>query len=235
MAAATQELTLEALDNLQDEGKHTEIIAACKAYLGDNPDDKDWLWRKARAHFDLQDNMPASDSALRAAELRAGLEDAKHCLELDESFFLAHKWFAILKSALGEHLPTKEKIAGAFEIREHADKAVELQPNDATSLHLLGRWCFGVASIGWLERKAASVLFATPPESSYEEALSFYKRADEINPTLRNTVCIGDTYAAMKRWSEAKEAFQKAIEWENVTSASDKAQVAEAHAKIKKC
>ena len=31
------------------------------------------------------------------------------------------------------------------------------------------RWCYGIANIGWMERKLASTLFATPPESSFEE------------------------------------------------------------------
>lgn len=42
---------------------------------------------------------------------------------------------------------------------------------DQTLNHLLGRWCFAVASISWMERKLASAIFASPPESSYDEAL----------------------------------------------------------------
>jgi hypothetical protein len=42
---------------------------------------------------------------------------------------------------------------------------------DQTLNHLLGRWCYAVASVSWMERKLASAIFATPPESSYDEAL----------------------------------------------------------------
>lgn len=37
--------------------------------------------------------------------------------------------------------------------------------------HVLGRWCFAVSNIGWMERSLASALFASPPSSSFQEAL----------------------------------------------------------------
>lgn len=66
-------------------------------------------------------------------------------------------------------------------------KANELTPNDATTLHLLGRWCFSVANITWIERTAASALFSSPPSSSYEEALGYFLKAS----TVRSALCIG--------------------------------------------
>ena len=48
-------------------------------------------------------------------------------------------------------------------------RAIECDASDATSMHLLGQWCYSVVSIPWYQRKIASVLFATPPHSTYEE------------------------------------------------------------------
>ena len=39
-----------------------------------------------------------------------------------------------------------------------------------------------MASLSWLEKKAAAALFATPPESSYEEALQYFMKSEELNP-----------------------------------------------------
>ena len=49
--------------------------------------------------------------------------------------------------------------------------AIECDASDATSMHLLGQWCYSVVSIPWYQRQVATVLFATPPTSSYEEVL----------------------------------------------------------------
>jgi len=121
----------------------------------------------ARAHFDLADTKPG-DAKFRQEILTKGLEHATKALEVDDKNAYCHKWFAIMTSSVGDFLGNKEKIGNAFKIKEHAMKANELKPNDATTLHLLGRWCYNVSSIGWLERKLAATLFATPPESSFE-------------------------------------------------------------------
>ncbi len=36
---------------------------------------------------------------------------------------------------------------------------------------VLSELCMGVASLSWFERKAATLIFGTPPEATYEEAL----------------------------------------------------------------
>ena len=47
--------------------------------------------------------------------------------------------------------------------------AIECDGSDATSMHLLGQWCYSVVSVPWYQRQVATVLFATPPHSTYEE------------------------------------------------------------------
>jgi len=176
------------------------------------PNDPEILWRYARAHFDMADTKP-NDKNWRKDYITKGLEYATKSLELDANNYATHKWFAIMTSAIGDFLGTKEKIESAFKIKEHALKADELKPKDPTTLHLLGRWCYGVASISWLERKMASTLFATPPESSYDEALKYFLAAYEVDPTFRrNIVFIGDTYVGLKNNAKAKEFYQKALE-----------------------
>ena len=49
--------------------------------------------------------------------------------------------------------------------------AIECDAKDATSMHLLGQWCYSVVSVPWYQRQVASVFFATPPQSTYQEVL----------------------------------------------------------------
>ena len=105
----------------------------------------------ARAHFELADTKPG-DKTWKEDQIRKGHSFAVRALELDNQNAFAHKWFAIMTSSLGDFLGQKEKIQNAFKIKEHALKANELKPKDATTLHLLGRWCFNVANLTWLER-----------------------------------------------------------------------------------
>ena len=39
--------------------------------------------------------------------------------------------------------------------------------------------CMQVASLSWLERKAASMLYGAPPETSFEEALEQFRKVQQ--------------------------------------------------------
>jgi len=154
-------------------------------------------------------------------------------IKLNENCSQGHKWYAILLSLKGDFVSTKEKIGNAFTIKEHCLKANELTPNDSTTLHVLGRWCFDVAKIGWVERKLASAIFAQPPESSFEEAVKWFTLAQEAEPHfIRNAVLVGDTYVQLKDQQKANEWYKKASEIPPETE-FDKQRITEAISKIK--
>uniref|UniRef100_A0A8C3WIX9 Regulator of microtubule dynamics protein 1 n=1 Tax=Catagonus wagneri TaxID=51154 RepID=A0A8C3WIX9_9CETA len=94
------------------------------------------------------------------------LEYAKRALEKNESSFAAHK------------------------------KAIELNPKDATSIHLMGIWCYTFAEMPWYQRRIAKILFAVPPSSTYEEALGYFHRAEQVDPNFysKNLLLLGKTY-----------------------------------------
>jgi len=141
------------------------------------------------------------------------LEYARKGISLNDKHYACHKWFAISTSSVGNFLPTKEKIKDAYLIKEHALKAAELNPNDATTQFVLGKWCYSVANVDFVTRTAASLLFATPPTSTFNEALGYLLKSEELNPNnIRNRLLIGDTYMAMKDQTKAKEWYQKASE-----------------------
>ncbi|XP_025249467.1 regulator of microtubule dynamics protein 1 isoform X4 [Theropithecus gelada] len=83
------------------------------------------------------------------------LEYAKRALQKNESHFAAHK------------------------------KAIELNPKDATSIHLMGIWCYTFAEMPWYQRRIAEMLFATPPSSTYEKALGYFHRAEQGKTYLK--------------------------------------------------
>ena len=57
-----------------------------------------------------------------------------------------------------------------------------MRPEEPILHYLNGRWCFEVAGLSWLEKKAAAALFATPPEATYEQALNYFMKSEELNP-----------------------------------------------------
>ena len=139
------------------------------------------MWRVARALYDVaqESSCPKDEAKLLTY---ASLQAAREALRLGPDNGKCHKWFGIALNATGDFEGTKASISNAYVIREHWEKAVELDPKDATSLHLLGRWAFALASLSWTSRKMASLIFGTPPAATFEEALAYFERSEAISP-----------------------------------------------------
>ncbi|KAK5582906.1 hypothetical protein RB653_004495 [Dictyostelium firmibasis] len=228
--SSAQEI-VDKVDQLHLEREFVKISELLVEGNKQYPDNVEIMWRLARSYFDK--NEEVTDKAEKKKLLDQALELTNKAATVDPNHWAVHKWLAILISALGDHVSSKEKIANAFKIKEHADKANELKPNDATTLHLIGRWCFSIASIGWVERTAASALFGTPPTSTFQEALKYFLEAYSADPTnIRNALFTGDTYAALKDNTKAKEFYKIAAAIEP-KSEFDKNLVKEAQNKAK--
>jgi tetratricopeptide (TPR) repeat protein len=176
--------------------------------------DVETLWRKARACHDFAQLKP-SDKKHQERHFREGLGYAEAALLAsgESEHYAAHKWFAVLTSRLADFVSTKEKILSAFLIREHAESALRLKPGDVSTLHMLGRWCYSIASVGWLERKLAAVLFAEPPQSSFDEALGYFTQAHDAAPDwIANELYMGHCHEQLGNGAEAKRFYAHVVQ-----------------------
>lgn len=81
-----------------------------------------------------------------------------------------------------------------------------LNPNDANLLHMLGEWCYQITEMPWHQRKLAEVLFASPPNSTYEDALEYFLKAEAVNPRFfsLNLLRLGNCYLKLQKEDQAK-------------------------------
>ncbi|MGH0166262.1 UNVERIFIED_CONTAM: hypothetical protein FKN15_002658 [Acipenser sinensis] len=172
--------------------------ADIKAVFGCS-DNAEFLWRLARASRDLA--LLSSTSAEDKKRLMYEAFDySRNALEKNESSSAAHKWYAICISDIGDYEGTKIKIGNAYVVKEHLQRAIELNPKDATAIHILGLWCFAFAELPWYQRKIAAILFASPPSSTYEEALGYFLKAEEVDANFysKNLLMLGKSYMMLK-------------------------------------
>lgn len=214
-AESTQEQIVKEALGFEEKNEFEQCYKILQAGVSDHPDSVKLRWLFARACHDQGAELSASGDKARSEEvLREGLACVQTALELDAASWQSHKWFAILLGKLGAFVSLTEKIKDTYRIKEHATRAAELNSEiDETTQHLLGVWCFEVANVGWVQRRAAAVFFATPPTSSYEEAETYFLKAEEGSyPFAENRIMLGDVCAAMGRPDDAKGWYQKAVD-----------------------
>ncbi|XP_047401706.1 regulator of microtubule dynamics protein 1 isoform X1 [Sciurus carolinensis] len=211
-ATAKVEEILEQADYLYESGETEKLYQLLTQYK--ESEDAEVLWRLARASRDIAQLSGTSEEEKKLFVYEA-LEYAKRALEKNESSFAAHKWYAICISDVGDYEGIKVKIANAYIIKEHFEKAIELNPKDATSIHLMGIWCYTFAEMPWYQRRIAKMLFATPPTSTYEEALGYFHRAEQVDPNFysKNLLLLGKTYLKLKNKKLAAFWLMKARDY----------------------
>uniref|UniRef100_A0A915ERW6 Regulator of microtubule dynamics protein 1 n=1 Tax=Ditylenchus dipsaci TaxID=166011 RepID=A0A915ERW6_9BILA len=163
-----------------------EILQKYKS--SDNPE---LLWRLARVLCELGKN--AENNKEKKRLFSEALEVAKSALDYesnarDGKCFAAHKWYAIVLNYVSEQEGTKSQIKNSVDVKTHFERAVQLNPLDPTSWHLLGVWHFSFADLSGMSRMAASAFFASPPSSTFEEALHHFQRAEVVQPGKEETV-----------------------------------------------
>jgi len=232
------ESELAKADALQEESKFAELTKFLKDLLVVHPDHVEFLWRLARSLY--QEGAEHSDAQVQKSLYQEAYDVAQKLIKVAPDHWSGYKWAGITTSALNDFTGAKERIAAAYDIKEYMTKAEQRAPDDATTKFALGKWCFTVSSIGWVERNAASLLLATPPESTFEEALNYFKQAEVLTAKdpakYKTTLCqtyamLGKTYQALKKPTEAAEYHQKCIDSTAYTS-SDKKYVDEAKAAL---
>ncbi|KAI9989164.1 hypothetical protein PInf_019303 [Phytophthora infestans] len=171
---------IKRADELFEQGQHTQTRQYLKAELPKYPPSAEMLWRVARAcNYLVEEKSKLDEKKALAFE---GLAHAEKAFALNSDSAASNKWMAIMTSTVGNFRDLKEKIAGAYVIRDHIQRAIELDPTDATSRNILGQWCLAFADMTWIEKRAAAALFGAPPSATYEEAVEHFHAAENISP-----------------------------------------------------
>ena len=184
---------------------------------GEDTSEDEVAWRIARAHHDLAEET-VGDDARKEQLLRDGLAIAETAKDSSGSGY-SLKWYAILLGRLGDFLPTKEKVANSYKIKESLEASAVLLPEDSSVQTALGQWCYKVAGISWVERNAAKLLFGAPPESSYEEALGFVTKSYELRPSKKAALFASLCHDKLKDRAMSQDWAEKCLALESVGEA----------------
>ena len=169
-------------------------------------------WRLARAAFKVSAAAEiAGDKSRQKQFLLEAEEWARKAVSLDSENADSHIWLATICGKLCDFLSAKDRIVKGKECQVHLEEAIRLRPDDFITFYTYGRWCFEIASLSWMERKIATVIFGAPPESSYQDALDKFTIVKKLKPEWRaNVIWMSKCLVAMKEYSKAIEAAEEA-------------------------
>jgi tetratricopeptide (TPR) repeat protein len=77
---------------------------------------------------------------------------------------------------------TRERVILAKDVKDYADNAIRLDPNNFRAYHILGRWYYDVSNLNLAEKSFARVFYGKLPSASLEEAIVCFEKSRDLKP-----------------------------------------------------
>tara|TARA_B100001250_G_scaffold410765_1_gene437886 strand:- start:632 stop:1360 length:729 start_codon:yes stop_codon:yes gene_type:complete len=208
------------IDNLINKSQYDLALKKAISHHIVDPDDPDIHWQLARCYFEVLDQ--SSDKNVRKENAYKGIEFAKSAIRMNPKESQAHHWYAVLIGQIGILEGTKQKIKNSYKVRKHASYAIELDPKYDGTLHLMGRWHYEIANLSTAERVIASIIYAKPPNGTFEESISFFKDAINAKPDeIRHHLWHAKALLKLKDTENAISSLNNALGLESYDKSGD--------------
>jgi tetratricopeptide (TPR) repeat protein len=174
------------------------------------PDNAFILQKIARQYSDL---VPEQATVVQKRQLaQTALEYAQRATALDPTDPVNVLSLAVCHGKLAVYSDTRTKIAYSRQVREEAERALQLNPRYAWAHHVLGRWHYEVATLGATSRLFVRLLYGGLPDASLAEAIRHLRLAVELEPDELNHVLeLGFAYAASGQPALARSEWQRGL------------------------
>jgi tetratricopeptide (TPR) repeat protein len=205
------EQALQVVDSLRTVGDFRTALARLYDLNREYPGTWEVLWRYAIIWSDYgkaADNKRQASSAYRQA-----LTMADRALAADPGSPRAHlaKAAAAGRAALMAE-SNKRSVQLSREVKDHADRAIELDSTMAPAYHIRGVWHSEVADLNFVTRTIVRAMYGGLPEASLEQAEADLKRATDLETHAYNHLELGKVYLKMERPDAAREQLQLALD-----------------------
>jgi len=201
------ESVIKEADQLYTDYKYEE---SCKLLLPHRECDYDEvLWRLVRAMHEKAKHVQGISEEDKKYMSFEAFVISKKALEKGEDNFACHKWYGIMLNQTAEYNGKKESLKASPEVKQHWERAIELNPHDSACHHLVGMWNFKLADMGTITNLLAKV-----PSATYEEALQSFTKAAETSSSggsHANLYMTGKVLLKLGRKKEAKERFTELV------------------------
>jgi tetratricopeptide (TPR) repeat protein len=172
--------------------------------------DAEVLYRISRQYALSMNDTTSEDMRRDLGE--TALAYAKRAVAADPNNSNAQLSAAICYGRLVSFVNTRTKVEYSRLIKEHADIALKLNPNDSYAWHVLGVWNYEMAQMGAVTRGIVRMVYGSIPPASNEEAARLLQKAVSLAPErVSHHVELGRTYLELGMKDQARAELQRGL------------------------
>lgn len=202
--------SLVTVDDMRAAGNFREALSRLSALREDHGDNVDLLWRMSLTRIDIAKTVDGTSA--KGEHYKEALKLAEAALTVDDGNAHAHLAKAIAEGRIALDAGTRERVERSRAVKQHADRAIELDPNLPGAFHVRGRWNREVSDLGFFERAVVKTVYGGLPEASFEQAVRDFQRAIELENFRFHHLELARTYLKMDRPTDARAELNKVLE-----------------------
>ena len=145
------------------------------------PNDPVILQKIARQYSDL--TFDGNDTAEQRRLCELSLAYAQRAYQLAPKNSDNVLSLAICYAKIGFYADVRTKIENSRLVKDYAEQALALAPDNDFAHHVLGQWNYEVASVGAAKRFLVKLIYGGLPAASTAEGVKHLRRAVELAPT----------------------------------------------------
>lgn len=222
LAQDTIEELEQRADSLYQQFREKEALEIYRKIIDEQPEHFRALWRTSFLYSRVGNRQESEDR--QREYFNRAIELAERALQVDSTHTQSNFVMAVAMGRKALISGARSRVAASREVKKYAERALEYDPENEGAWHVLGRWHFKIANLGWLERAAANTLFGgLPGDASNERAAEHIEKAIELND--RYVIYyrdLAEIYREMGRDREAVDACKTALERPKLTPDDDR-------------
>jgi tetratricopeptide (TPR) repeat protein len=193
--------------------------SALQLYIQANkerPSEIEPLYKTAELYSRIGNRM--DDPKTKEKYYNSSLNFAKQLLKLYPENDQSHVAMAIAYGRIALTKSGKEKIVNVKEIKQHAEKALEINQSNFKAWHILGKWHYEVSNLNFIESAAVKLFFGGLPNSSFTLAINAYEKAKKLSPGfLLNYLELAKAYKKAGKTDMALQQLRKIVQSKSYT------------------
>lgn len=206
---ASLDSALVQVGELRETGVFDEALRRLTDLRNEHGERVEVLWRLAMTHVDLAKTV--SDEEAVGEHYRNALTFADAALSADSSSAHAHMAKAVAEGRIALNAGTRERVRRSRTVKEHADRAIELDPDLPGAYHTRARWHREVSDLNFFERTIVRTVYGGLPDASFEQSVRDFQRAIELENVRFHHLELAKTYLKMDRKEDARNELNTVI------------------------
>ncbi len=196
-------------DDLRRDGQFREVLSRLSALRDEHGDRVEILWRMALTRINV--GRASGEEEVAQQHYEEALQLAETALTVEANHAHAHFAKAVVEGRLALDAGTRERVQRSRAVKEHADRAIELDSTLAGAYHVRGRWNREVSDLGFFERAVVKTVYGGLPEASFQQAVRDFRRAIELENVRFHHLELAKTYLKMERPDDARSELQTVL------------------------